>query len=149
MSLDEFRELVDSCGCRLANWPAKVRKDAERLLLASLPARELLNAAAELEVLLQKAEPVSAPKGLLDRICQAVDEHEQNQPKPPDALPFQSRPEAFGGRGACPPTVLLYRTGAGAVCAPQETGLPTAAIISLVPVIAALWSALYLWRVLP
>lgn len=86
ISLDEFRELVDTHGPYVAQWPTDKRQAAEGLVLASLEAREIIARAAELEAALRTVPPVRAPAGLLDRICQAVAEHEDEANSLPSVL---------------------------------------------------------------
>ncbi|GAB3443600.1 hypothetical protein [Insolitispirillum peregrinum] len=94
MSLETFHDLVDTYGSRLTEWPASVRQDVDQLLLESSEARAVLAAARDVDTLLRSVEPVSAPMGLLDRICQAARETEPTDdvapPRSPDASPFWS-----------------------------------------------------------
>lgn len=94
MSLETFHDLVDTYGSRPAEWPASVRQDVDQLLLESSEARAVLAAAREVDTLLRSVEPVSAPLGLLDRICQAARKTEPVDDaapsRSPDVSPFRS-----------------------------------------------------------
>jgi hypothetical protein len=72
MTLDGFRDLIDSLGPDIARWPAPQKTEAEQLLLSSPQARQLLAEAVEVEDALHSVPPVKAPEGLLDRICEAI-----------------------------------------------------------------------------
>jgi hypothetical protein len=72
MTLDGFRDLIDSHGPDKAHWPAGLKADADAFLLSSAPARHLLAAALQVEDALHAVPPAKAPHGLLDRICEAI-----------------------------------------------------------------------------
>lgn len=72
MTLDGFRDLVDSLGPDKGRWPVPQKAEAEQLLLSSPQARQMLADAVDLEDALHAVPPVKAPEGLLDRICDAI-----------------------------------------------------------------------------
>lgn len=112
MSLETFHDFVDTYGSRLTEWPASVRQDVDQLLLESSEARAVLAAARDVDALLRSVEPVSAPMGLLDRICQAAREtrpaDDVASPRSPDASPFWGD---FGRRAGLQRHVALGNEG--------------------------------------
>ena len=73
MGMDRFRELLDAYGAEPRRWPAQERGMAEALIAASPEARALRAKAAGLDVLLDRAQPISPPiidaEALIGRIA--------------------------------------------------------------------------------
>lgn len=68
MDETQFQDLVDRLGEHLALWPEEARTEAEALLSASAPAREILRQATALRAALAAHPPIKAPAGLAARI---------------------------------------------------------------------------------
>jgi len=71
MDVAGFQDLLDRLGDDLSTWPEQPRHDAELLLRASAAARAALAEAQGLRQILS-SPPVTAPRGLIDRIMQRV-----------------------------------------------------------------------------
>lgn len=71
MDVTEFGDLIDRLGEDLSSWPEEHRLIAEQLLTQSGEAQALLARARALRNALS-AQPVRAPKGLVDRIVDAA-----------------------------------------------------------------------------
>lgn len=85
MDETQFQDLVDRLGEHLALWPEQARTEAEALLSASEPAREILRQATALRTALTAASPIKAPGGLAARIIarslEADDETDEPSPR--------------------------------------------------------------------
>jgi hypothetical protein len=71
MPLLQFQDLVDRLGDEPAQWPAPDRANAEALLAASAPARQILEEARSLRAALT-GPAITAPDGLKQRVLDAA-----------------------------------------------------------------------------
>jgi hypothetical protein len=68
MNLKRFKEIVEAYGADPARWPARERAAAEAFLASSSEARQLREAEARLDDVLDRATAVAAAPGLAARI---------------------------------------------------------------------------------